>query len=189
MIDIRGEKFGLLTAIEPKGIAKDGSITLLVSCDCGTDNIEVSGSDLRRGRNKSCGCLRKNRYLHVERAELMGKTFGKLTVIGYRYGTDKAPFLWECLCECGETTTARTGDLRSGSVSSCGCLKSPSLIGQKFGLLTVFEKTNQKRYGYYLWKVHCECGKETVAATIHLKNGNKQSCGCLAHKVEDLSGK
>lgn len=29
---------------------------------------------------------------------------------------------WFCLCECGETTLARTGQLRKGQVKSCGCL-------------------------------------------------------------------
>lgn len=182
MIDIRGKKFGLLTAIEPIGKAKDGSIIWQVSCDCGSEETEANGSDLRRGRKKSCGCL------HANRAKLVGKTFGKLVVVGYKAQTEDTPFLWECICECGETTTAKTADLTSGSKSSCGCLKSPSLIGQKFGLLTVVKKTNQKKFGYYLWKVHCDCGNETVATTHHLKNGDKQSCGCLVHKVEDLSG-
>ena len=182
MIDVKGHKFGLLTAIKPVGKEKDGSVIWLVSCECGSKDIKVNGGDLRRGRKKTCGCL------HGNRAKLIGEKFGKLLVVGYKPPTEDAPFLWECICDCGETTTAKTADLTSGSKSSCGCLKSPSLIGQKFGLLTVIEKTNQKRYGYYLWKVQCECGNETLAPSCHLKNGNKQSCGCLANKVEDLSG-
>lgn len=188
MIDIKGKKFGLLTAIEPKGKAKDGSIIWLVLCECGSDALEVSGVELRRGRKKSCGCLRVNRYLHVKREDLIGKTFGKLLVVGYRYSTENKPFLWECLCECGEPTTVRTSDLKSGSVSSCGCLKSPSLVGQRFGKLVVFEKTTEKRYGYYLWKVRCDCGNYDVATSHHLKGGSKKSCSCLANAIEDITG-
>lgn len=183
MIDMTGQKFGLLTALEPKGKAKDGSITWLVSCDCGlNDTLEVSGSDLRRGRKKSCGCL------HPNRAKLLGKKFGKLYVVGYKPKTEDSPFLWECVCECGEPTTAKTADLTSGSKRSCGCLKSTSLIGQKFGLLTVVGKLDEKRYNYNVWEVRCDCGNTDVAITGHLTSGSKKSCGCLPNRVEDLSG-
>lgn len=183
MINIKGQKFGLLTALEPKGKAKDGSITWLVSCDCGlNDTLEVSGSDLRRGRKKSCGCL------HANRADLLGKTFGKLRVVDYQPKTANTPFLWRCTRDCGETTFAKTVDLTSGSKRSCGCLKSPSLIGQKFGLLTVVGKLDEKKYNYNVWEVRCDCGNPDVAITGHLTSGSKKSCGCLPNRVEDLSG-
>lgn len=53
--------------------------------------------------------------------DLMGQKFGRLTAIS------KAPKLksrnnrWNCVCECGNTTTASCADLRSGHTNSCGC--------------------------------------------------------------------
>jgi hypothetical protein len=62
-----------------------------------------------------------------------GDVFGRLTVlelthaslppsrvsIGRRVGARAA----RCRCECGQETTARIYDLRSGRIRSCGCLK------------------------------------------------------------------
>lgn len=183
MIDMTGQKFGLLTALKPIGKAKDGSITWQVVCDCNLDKpFEVVGGDLRRGRKRSCGCL------HANRADLLGKTFGRLLVVGYQPRDRDHPFLWKCTCVCGETTFAKTRDLTSGSKRSCGCIKSPNLVGQKFGLLTVIKKLNEKKNNYYLWKVLCDCGNQDVTTSQHLKSGNKKSCGCLAHAIENISG-
>jgi len=183
MIDMTGQKFGLLTAVRPMGKGKDGSFLWQVICKCNLENpIIVNGGDLRRGRKKSCGCL------HGNRAELLGKTFGYLVVVGYQYSESTNIFLWECLCECGDITLAKAADLTSGSKKSCGCLKSPNLVGGKFGKLTVIEKLNEKRYGYHLWKVQCDCGTYDVAITSHLKSGNKKSCGCLVESIEDIRG-
>lgn len=54
-------------------------------------------------------------------AKLVGKRFGRLTVIE-RAGTHKFGFaIWRCQCDCGNETTATTGALRSGHKGSCGC--------------------------------------------------------------------
>jgi len=39
-----------------------------------------------------------------------------------------------------------------------------------------------------LWLCRCVCGRETVAATNVLTNGNKRSCGCLVRPVEHVVG-
>lgn len=57
-IDLSGQRFGRLTALEPCG-RKNGHIVWLCRCDCG-NFTEVESSELRRtNRNgtKSCGCL------------------------------------------------------------------------------------------------------------------------------------
>ena len=50
--DITGEKFGRLTAVEPR----DGR-NWLFACDCGA-MIEKRSSNVKYGSTKSCGCLR-----------------------------------------------------------------------------------------------------------------------------------
>lgn len=57
--------------------------------------------------------------------EMAGKTFARLTVLR------RAPKAfrnarWECVCECGGTTTSSGTDLRRGISKSCGCLKRES---------------------------------------------------------------
>jgi hypothetical protein len=52
-IDITGKKFGSWTVIDIS--EKSPEYTWNVKCDCGT-NAVVAGSQLRKGRSKSCGC-------------------------------------------------------------------------------------------------------------------------------------
>lgn len=53
---------------------------------------------------------------------LIGKKFGKLTVIGFSHIHETGGHvLWECRCECGGFTTARGYSLKSGEKISCGC--------------------------------------------------------------------
>lgn len=61
-----------------------------------------------------------------KRIDLIGKRFGKLTVI------EKAPnkgvkTRWLCSCDCGNTTIAHTNSLMRGHSKSCGCLISEIL--------------------------------------------------------------
>jgi len=53
----------------------------------------------------------------------VGQKFGRLTIIadsGIRSG--RGEISWLCVCECGAEHRATTGNLKSGSVRSCGCL-------------------------------------------------------------------
>lgn len=53
---------------------------------------------------------------------LIGKKFGRLTVIGENpERTSGRNIRWDCICECGTTTTVSGGNLMKGSTSSCGC--------------------------------------------------------------------
>lgn len=56
----------------------------------------------------------------MPRKDVMGKTFGKLTVIGEgptKGGARQAI----AMCSCGNTATVRVGNLLKGSTTSCGC--------------------------------------------------------------------
>lgn len=60
--------------------------------------------------------------------DLVGRRFGKLTVME-REGTNKyKQALWKCACSCGKETILSTSTLKSGCTKSCGCLrKNPRL--------------------------------------------------------------
>lgn len=59
-------------------------------------------------------------------AEMVGKTFGRLTVLscaGKRKVGKQETFYLNCLCECGKAVLASSNHVRGGKLSSCGCLK------------------------------------------------------------------
>ncbi|WP_019156920.1 helix-turn-helix domain-containing protein [Robertmurraya massiliosenegalensis] len=55
-----------------------------------------------------------------------------------------------------------------------------NLVGQTFEKLTVLKDTGKRdpKKGK-IWLCLCECSNKTEASTIHLRSGNKKSCGCL----------
>lgn len=53
--------------------------------------------------------------------DIRGQIFGLLTVI--EVARRGSPVWWRCKCACGNEKIARGGDLRKGSVLSCGCLR------------------------------------------------------------------
>lgn len=65
-IDITGKKYNKLTAIDRVENSKNGKTRWLCLCECGNKTI-VSGSNLKNGLVKSCGCLSHehswNRYV------------------------------------------------------------------------------------------------------------------------------
>lgn len=111
------------------------------------------------------------------KAELAGKRYGKLTVLSEN-GRDKfGKTLWDCRCECGKEITVIGDGLTRGFTKGCLDCKLENLVGQKFGKLTVIEKT-EKYKGHSKYKCVCDCGKETIAISNNLKRGKTQSCGC-----------
>lgn len=111
--------------------------------------------------------------------DLTGQRFGKLTVIGRENGD------WRCSCECGGSSLATGGNLRSGKTKSCGCgqgARRVDIAGQVFGRLTVLRREKHDNFGGR-WAVRCECGTEHVVSRSSLRGGSVRSCGCL---VEDM---
>lgn len=54
---------------------------------------------------------------------LAGQQFGRLTTLKEAGRTPNYNIIWRCQCICGEMADVRAGDLRSGHVKSCGCLR------------------------------------------------------------------
>lgn len=52
------------------------------------------------------------------------------------------------------------------------------LTGQRFGRLVVVERAGSDRQKRATWKCQCDCGRETVATSSYLLNGDIRSCGC-----------
>jgi hypothetical protein len=121
--------------------------------------------------------------------DLTGKVFGKLTVIE-RIKNNKKGIYWKCLCSCGKETVTRGDRLVKGRVISCGCYKKEvasktktvDLIGQKFGRLTVIERTGSDKNGVK-WRCKCSCGNYIEVHGTGLRKHKSSSCGCYKKEV------
>lgn len=171
-----GEKYGRLVIIKLINRIK-GSLRVRCLCDCG-NCTEVYYSNLKKGKTKSCGCLRKEIYEKNKRI-FKGSVFGKLEVVGVVGQNRSGKLLWKCKCVCGNKSVVCATHLLSGHTKSCGCLLDFDIIGQKFGRLTVLERVGKNKSGNILWKCKCSCGNEVSVAANHLRSGHTQSCGCL----------
>lgn len=118
---------------------------------------------------------------------ILGKKFGRLTVIGISdTKVGNRPTLI-CSCECGnDNFLVQRKKLLSGHTKSCGCLqqetrKSNSLLtGKVFDRLTVIRPTEERdKKGLIKWECKCDCGNKINISTTELTTGNTKSCGCL----------
>lgn len=114
---------------------------------------------------------------------MVGLTNGKLEVIKDIPGkeTNGRGRLLECLCSCGNITTITPYNLHR--TASCGCLRSPNLLGKVFGKVHViagpFKAPNTTLLTMYLCR--CECGTERLFRMYSLVSGKCHSCGCATH--------
>lgn len=123
---------------------------------------------------------------------LIGKKFGLLTPVRMveprRRPNGCLSQMFECKCDCGNTTIVSYSHLKYGGTLSCGCLKHRSkyedLTGQKFGRLTVLKHKGRVQIGTQdqysqLWECICDCGTHCDVDSRSLKSGNTTSCGCV----------
>lgn len=172
--DLRGQRFGRLTAVEPTAERKNGYVVWRCRCDCGNELL-VDIRKLRRGTVEDCGCNSVK-----GRTDLRGRRFGKLVVVSQTDRVGDAGHYWLCRCDCGGTVEAPSRQLLSGYRKSCGCLSKPKLkelAGRPFGDLTVLSYAG-KRGGSHYWLCRCSCGRELEVRQSNLLGGHSTSCGC-----------
>ena len=121
-----------------------------------------------------------------KRLDLTGRRFGKLTAVRpteeRRYGS----VVWDCKCDCGNTTLVQCNNLINGITKSCGCLKIKDLTGQRFGRLTVIGATEKRSGTNIVWECKCDCGNTAYIKGESLQRGQSRSCGCF--RKDDLTG-
>lgn len=181
--DLTGQIFGMLEVIEMAPRIPGKPIKWICRCDCDGNIKEIDGSNMKQGKIKSCGCCQNESR---PREDLIGKTFGFLTVLKRIQGTESTSPMAECSCSCGRIITTSTWHLKSGHTKACGiCGVLPNhfddLTGKTFGNVTILYKSYFKNgHSYYKYKCLL-CGSEKDAVRSSFIQGWTTSCGCF-HK-------
>lgn len=113
MKDMKGLKFGKVTVLEHHHNV-GYTAYWLCQCECGREPFVASRESILSRKNFSCNKCKPPLY----KENLIGKKFGRLTVIEYRKGEEK---IWGCVCDCGKYTNAKSDALINGNKKSCGC--------------------------------------------------------------------
>ena len=140
MEDLIGKRFGHLMVLSYAGDYK-----WLCRCDCGTEK-QVRSYDLKSGKTRSCGCLKKELIRKRNLEDLTGMIFGRLTVLGIA-NDEFNNVTWRCRCQCGNIIDVPAGYLKSGDTKSCGCLKHDAVAKHNF----VHGFSGEERL-YHVWK-------------------------------------
>ena len=186
-LDLTGQRFGRLFALEDAGRNKYHQAMWRCRCDCGT-MATVLARNLVSGVTTSCGCYR----LEVISNNLVGQKFGKLLVCE-QVGRKRSYILWHCQCECGNFIDVPSWNLIRHTIISCGCEERPTnqrhkdLTGFVFGKLLVLGESERDAQNRVMWNCKCECGTLVKVPSCRLlRKGCTPSCGC--HKFLAPSG-
>lgn len=137
-------------------------------CDCG-NVVTPTGNALTTGNTTSC---RKCIW-----ADLVGQKFGKLTVVE-RVSEVKPradgsiPVTWKCLCDCGNTHTVSSGNLKAGNVKSCGCLfQEVQEEDYRARSLDFLKRANEIHLGKFQYRMETFVNTEEQISIICPKHG------------------
>ena len=114
------------------------NVMFLQKCDCG--NItETRYRNLTTGKTSTCGKCTK-----INLNDLVGKKFGKLTILSARRG--KGDIIVKARCNCGTIKEYRYTTLKSGHTKSCRCIKRTADGHSKERLFYIWEHMMNRCY-------------------------------------------
>lgn len=177
--NLTGRQFGNLVALNYLGNRK-------WSCGCKCGNFTtVEAYVLKRGHAKSCGSKCK---FYGNIVDLTGMVFGKLTVLEISEEKKFRYSIWICRCDCENQTIikVKSGDLRRGSTTSCGCKREELQPGEKIGMLTVVKKHLQDKHGRFTYYLKCDCGRVIFKSKNDIVKYKNPSCGQCNTRSERL---
>ena len=114
MIDITGQRFGSLVALEKDNSKHSSNTYWWFQCDCGK-KVSILGKNVRNGITQSCGCSKIRNWTNEK--------IGLLTVLEKTNLRKDGAVIWKCQCECGNIKYVSSNNLRRKDVLSCGCKK------------------------------------------------------------------
>lgn len=119
MIDLTGQRFGKLVVLYMNERSFSKRVSWHCVCDCGNE-CDVNANNLTSGHTTSCGCKKQEVLSNLLIKDLTGQVFGYLTALE-PVGRQGSYILWRCLCKCGNYVNVTSGNLTSGTTTSCGC--------------------------------------------------------------------
>lgn len=172
-----GEKFGELTILKISDpiIEKCSFRRCTCLCSCGKE-VSFRLFHVLSGQNKSCGHVKKeqknNKKSKKEIFELVGKTYGELTIVSVTKSLEKYRSLRKCTfrCPCGREAEALLYNVENEIVKSCPICRSGKrskdysyLFGEKVGeLIIISYPKNMDNWDLkkpsFLFR--CSCGYE-----------------------------
>ena len=173
-VDISGQTIGNMIVLSFAYMNRGNSYWNCECKHCGIKRTIIKSAIL----TTKC-CQKKNRV-----KDISGMKVNKLTVIKFAYVLDGCSY-WECLCDCKNKIILSGSRVTTGQRKDCGCSKS--LIGMKYGLLTVVERdktTIGKKHPR--WFCECACGSIKHVTQQQLASGETISCGCAKSYYESL---
>lgn len=134
---------------------------------------------------------------------MTGQKFGKL-LVKHRTENPRSKShrtYWLCECDCGNESIVATSALRSGKTTQCwDCAhkatakaKHKSIVGMKYGKLTVqnmiygVQQSNGKYRTYC--ECICECGNVITVQRDSIMKPGLHSCGCAKQEISDKQSK
>lgn len=113
-VDLTGQQFGKLTAVQPATRGLYERPKWECSCSCGKVTY-VAADKLLSGWTRSCGC-------NKELSDLSEQVFGRLQPLRPLNKRIDNRIVWLCQCNCGEFCEVTSSQLANGKTRSCGCL-------------------------------------------------------------------
>lgn len=159
-----------------QGLRKNAPIYYLCKCDCGNVVSLQKSKILKRKINGCKECCK------INFEEYIGNTINSWFVIDF-LGDNK----FKCKCNCGNIKDVNCYNVIDGLSKNCGCVRKDkmsdiksinSLIGEKYGKLTVLDDTEKNKYGKTICKCLCECGNIVNVLSNSLRTSHTISCGC-----------
>jgi hypothetical protein len=85
--------------------------------------------------------------------DITGQRYGRLTALSKSDSVNKRTY-WNCVCDCGSQVKARTGFLRNGKTSSCGCYQKESARQKMLKHGRADKKNNKAEFVVYTRETH-----------------------------------
>lgn len=184
MAELVGNVYGRWVVLAP---TKDKSRYVDCQClECGKFKA-IEKYSLVYGKSKMCVSCARSHANRIIREDLVGKTFGRLTVTGWKIDTNNHT-VYLCDCVCGNTTTASYAQLvLNKQKQSCGCLRSDlsrERIEKTYKPLQE-EQERARIHGTLAYTLGAKTSKNSqtgVTGVSKMKNGKYRSYINLARK-------
>lgn len=131
----------------------------------------------------------------IDKKNEIGKKYNMWTILEFKEHLPNKSLEAICKCDCGTIKSVKYQNLKKGLSKNCGCVRKKkisemmsieSIVGNKYGRLTVIEEIGKNKYGKTICKCKCDCGNTTTVLSNAIRSGHTLSCGCLISKYPQI---